>query len=70
IADEWFCFEDDLVYPVSSDFVLDATDEVGHGVDQDDSRVRDHQRTSRFKNAYMLVYIRTTMLTQIFGFQD
>ncbi|KAJ1948186.1 ubiquitin-specific protease ubp15, partial [Linderina macrospora] len=70
IADEWFCYEDDLVYPVSPEFVLDETDEIGDNVGRDDYRVFNHQGTSRFENAYMLVYIRTSMLTQVFGFES
>ncbi|KAJ1941455.1 ubiquitin-specific protease ubp15, partial [Linderina macrospora] len=69
-TDEWLCYEDDLVYPVPFDFVVDVTNDIADGTVLSDSRVRDHQETSRFENAYALVYIRDSLLPQICGSEE
>ncbi|KAJ1950751.1 ubiquitin-specific protease ubp15, partial [Linderina pennispora] len=63
ISDGWLCYEDDLVYPVSPDFVLDTTNDISSELT--DPRALDHQQAGRFDNAYALVYIRTCMLPQV-----
>ncbi|ORX73269.1 cysteine proteinase [Linderina pennispora] len=66
--DQWFVFEDDLVFPVHHDVVFDRVDVNQYlSTIVDTDRPRKILSAKRFRNTYMLVYIRDDQIDYVLG---